>query len=435
MLIFSYILSIVAIFFNFYALAVSYSCTLNKKLKFNFFNFCVMLFAALIMYLSNYYIKSVIKIFISFLVIFLEFKLIFKENNVFTIFKLFIIYLLLLVCDFFVSMIFLVVNIDSALDLGNINILKALCTILDSFLLLNVFSYRTITNSINKLVSYMASQFSKLVLVFACCLCFVMFILAYVNAYNFNLEMFLVVMILISFFLFLSVLLIFQYFKNKTALEEQKTLMNLMNEYEKILEKDSINRHEMLNNLIVLKSNKDKSSIEYENLLDEIIKEYQLKKSNFYTKLYKLPTGIKGIIYFKLANINDNNINFSLIISNDVKNYFEDCNAKLYYKICKILGILLDNAIEAAVLTDDKFILIDMYEEDNETVIYIENSFGGNIDLNVINEKGVSSKGKNRGYGLYIVNKFINESPYLNLEQSVNSLGNFVSILKIKNLI
>jgi len=167
-------------------------------------------------------------------------------------------------------------------------------------------------------------------------------------------------------------------------------------------------------------------------LLDEIIKSYQVRKSEFYSKLYKLPSGIKGIIYYKIANIKDRDINVELVISKEVKNNFENLNSRVHFRVCKILGIIIDNAFEAASESDKKYVLIDIYLEDGNIIIYIENSFKNNIDLDAIFEKDNSSKGRNRGYGLFIANKLVKEKDDIVLEQSINN-NIFVSTLTIKN--
>ncbi len=421
------------ILFNLYALIRCYGKISNVKVKFNVFNIVVMLILSIISYVSNYYLGSITRVVISFISLLIVFKFIFKENFILSLFKLFIIYCVLCLCDFFLSTVFLFVNINSSGDLGNVTIIRILCTILVSLLVMLSFIPSKFINFINKMINFMISKWSKLLLILACSLCLVFAMLLLYTAYNFNLTVFLISLVLMFIFLFFSLVLIFQYFKNKRSEEEQKTLLNLMNEYEKILEKDRINRHEMLNNLIVLKSKKNKNSKEYEELLDSIIEDYQMKKSNFYSKLSHLPSGIKGIIYYKLANIDVNNINFNLIISNEVKELFETFDSKLYYKICKILGILIDNALEATSISEIKILVIDMYFENDTIVVHIENSFSETIEISEMNKKGVSSKGEGRGYGLYIVNKLVKESKNIEFKQFINENNNFVSLLKIKN--
>ena len=75
-----------------------------------------------------------------------------------------------------------------------------------------------------------------------------------------------------------------------------------------------------------------------------------------------------------------------------------------------------------------------MYEnKDNISIEIINTATIKEIDLSRINEKNYSSKGKNRGYGLYLVNRMINSTNKLELEQKILN-NTFVSILKINLL-
>ena len=87
-------------------------------------------------------------------------------------------------------------------------------------------------------------------------------------------------------------LLIREFFKNKTKDEEQKQLLKIMSDYELILDKTRENRHEMINNLLVLKGEKNKNSKKYNDLLNGIIEQYDNKKMSSYSGLYKLPSGL-----------------------------------------------------------------------------------------------------------------------------------------------
>lgn len=117
-----------------------------------------------------------------------------------------------------------------------------------------------------------------------------------------------------------------------------------------------------------------------------------------------------------MANIVDKDIKFHSIISKDVYKFFDNMDEKQYYKICKILGILIDNAIEAAMLTEEKSIFIEIYK--NKTLnILIENSCKDDINFELLNQKGFSTNGENRGYGLYIVDKILNSTDNIELEQ------------------
>lgn len=429
----SLLFSYCAILFNMFALVKAYHMINFEKsnLVIDYKRTFTLISLTLIVFISNYCSNSLMKVFVSLLSIFLMFCFFFKEKLFITSFKFFIIYLILSLMDLLVSIVFLFFPVSSSLDIGNITVLKGLCTMLDSLMILLIFTIDSFSKIVHNLVSNILTK-NSFFLLFSSSFALIVFIsIAYVNASNFKLTTFVLTLLLMCFFLFLCFVMIFQYFQNKHKEEEQKSLLNLMTEYERILDNDRMNRHEMLNNLVTLKTFKNKSSKDYEKLLDDIIKGYQLKKTEFYSKLYKLPSGIKGIIYYKIANIKDKNVNVELLISKEVKNNFENLDSRLYFRVCKILGIIIDNAFEASSESLEKYVLIDIYLENENIIFYIENSFSNNIDLSKMTDKGKSSKGENRGYGLFIANKLVKEKDDISLEQHVNK-NIFVSILTIK---
>lgn len=430
---FSLIIPYTAMAFNLYALIKAYEIISNKKIKISFVNiFCFLVSSFLVLLLnhSSYYLLRVI---FSLLVLIVTYKIIFREEMFSLVFKTLIIYLVLLCCDFCASTIFLFFPVNSVDDLGKLSILRILCTVLDSLLLMLIFLTSKIRNFINKLLKTIISNKNNILIISIVAFIFIVYLfMAFLNATSFEMEIFSILILLMLFFMFLCIVMVFQYFKNKQSEEEQKVLLELMNEYEKILDSDRIKRHEMLNNLIIIKSFKNKSSKEFESTLDEIIEIYKEGKSEVYSSLYTLPSGLKGIIYYKMSKIKEANVKLNLFCSKDMDDKLEKLNSKLYFKSCKIIGILLDNAIEAAESTKDKHLLIDIYYDNTELVIYIENSFTNDIDINDIYLKGFSSKGKNRGYGLYIVNNLVKETKELNLDQYIRD-NKFISILKIKN--
>lgn len=81
--------------------------------------------------------------------------------------------------------------------------------------------------------------------------------------------------------------------------------------------------------------------------------------------------------------------------------------------LSRIIGILLDNAIEATEKAASKKINVIISKDDNDsTFIQIENSVRDkNIDIESIFEKGVSSKKIKSGIGLWEVKKLVNSAP------------------------
>ena len=93
------------------------------------------------------------------------------------------------------------------------------------------------------------------------------------------------------------------------------------------------------------------------------------------------------------------------------------------YFFSRILGVLLDNAIEAAENSKEKLVKVSFIRENvnGRAVITIENSYSNkNIDLENIFKKGITSKECHAGLGLWEVKRYVNKSKNLDLKPSVS---------------
>lgn len=92
-------------------------------------------------------------------------------------------------------------------------------------------------------------------------------------------------------------------------------------------------------------------------------------------------------------------------------------NMKIY-EFSRVLGILLDNAIEAAFECDKKVIHVELRKDlsKNRKLVIVENTYNNeNIDIERIFEKGFSSKAHNTGLGLWEVRQILKKNNNLNL--------------------
>lgn len=88
------------------------------------------------------------------------------------------------------------------------------------------------------------------------------------------------------------------------------------------------------------------------------------------------------------------------------------------YEFARILGILLDNAIEASSECKEKIINIDFRNDlkNSRQIILVENTYKDkNIDTGKIFEKGISSKENHTGLGLWEVRKLVKKNNNINL--------------------
>jgi len=93
------------------------------------------------------------------------------------------------------------------------------------------------------------------------------------------------------------------------------------------------------------------------------------------------------------------------------------------YDLCKILGILLDNALEAAYESSKKYVELSISKDSkNAIVIEIINSYSGELNKDKIFENGYTTKSGHSGFGLWEVKKIIDRNKNCSLETSVNDM-------------
>lgn len=120
-------------------------------------------------------------------------------------------------------------------------------------------------------------------------------------------------------------------------------------------------------------------------------------------------------IYKTLCNKYYLACNKNINIQFDILSDFSKLNIKPF-DLNRILGILLDNSIEAAKDSNDKIIKLSVLNYPNNKVIKLENTYHDkNIDLNKIFEKSYSTKKNNSGIGLWEIRQILKKYDGLKL--------------------
>ena len=122
----------------------------------------------------------------------------------------------------------------------------------------------------------------------------------------------------------------------------------------------------------------------------------------------------------------NNTIDVDINIEGEITDFYTD-----EMQLSRILGILLDNAIEAALeVTDDKKIEMNIIQIDKTTDIQISNTFNNiGIPIADFNKEGFSTKGTNRGLGLNSAHEIANKlNMLLNTEIDGNTFIQNLSI-------
>ena len=209
---------------------------------------------------------------------------------------------------------------------------------------------------------------------------------------------------------------------NDKIKSENALLIQNLNQYEDMVDRQRVDNHENKNQLLIIKNmikKKDKDVIKY---IDTIVKDEKEDDEALYTKVKNIPSGgLQGIIYQKMLTMKDKKILFSLDVGFEVRKInLDNLSMDDTYKLCKMVGVLLDNAIEESLKIDDKRIMICLYVDDDKLVIDISNKFSEKIDLEKIDEAGYTTKGDGHGYGLSLIKKIVSSSILFENDRKIN---------------
>lgn len=255
----------------------------------------------------------------------------------------------------------------------------------------------------------------------------IVIIVAYLLYQNFSYDLSIEYAIFTFAFMIGIVVFIIGYFNEKARNNILKykydELHNYAMTYETELAEKSKAQHEYRNQLIIVKNLIDSDTKEASLYIEKILKK-DLNSKNLYwlNKLINIPYGgLKGLLYYKIMEMVNKKFEIYINISEELRKktlwkIYED-NAQ---DITRIIGVYIDNAIEAASISEDKFFILDVLYENNNIEFVFSNTYTNNIDINKIDKEGYSSKGKGRGYGLSLVKDILDNNSNLSQEREIN---------------
>ena len=404
-------------FLGSYILSVSFfiigNILLDRKEKLNIKNIIITATLSIIIIIINLtsatMIDNVLKLVVIFALYIGYYKVIFKEELSKTILTSFIMNLIIFLSEMIVDIIlgiilfFLKDNVFATMRYSvEINIAISLCAI--------IISYKE-RKRLNELVN--KGQMDKKILIFlAIIIITTLAILLYKTPLvdikldlNTSITAFLIVI-----FCIISFIIIKQQRDVNEKEEEYKKLANYSQVTEGVLEEYRLNLHESRNQLIIIRNmistTKKKELEEYVN---NLIDATEVNKYRWVNELKYIPIPeLKGFINFKLMEMSNKKIDIEISVERKLKNSkMKKLKIKDKGDLYNIIGVFLDNAKEASLESKEKRVAIEMYEMEKDLHVIIANTYKGEVDIEKINEYGYSSKGKNRGTGLHLVNKIV----------------------------
>ena len=115
---------------------------------------------------------------------------------------------------------------------------------------------------------------------------------------------------------------------------------------------------------------------------------------------------IKNLLTNKIISAQNNDFKVNICIEDEIDDFYVN-----EMQLSRVLGIFLDNSLEAGLeLDDNRFLELIILKVNKTIVIQITNTFKNtNLDIDQINKSGYSSKGENRGIGLSSANDIISK--------------------------
>lgn len=231
-------------------------------------------------------------------------------------------------------------------------------------------------------------------------------------------------------FIYIILLLIKEHESSEKISKDYNVLISHLSLYEKeLIDKRKI-IHDFNNKLIVINGLVDPNNEKLETYMKTLIKEQkQITNNTIIMNIDKLPLGLKGLLHYKILEVNEN-LKVKLYVEEDLKNYNIDESISNEY--LKIVGILMDNACEASIETNEKMLEINVYIENGNVILQIINSTKEKVNISNIYKAGYSTKGPNRGYGMNIVKEIVDKNGKIKI--AIESTNNtFITTLTLIN--
>ena len=406
-----FILMISLYAFGYLIIGKSKNSIRRKNITFNIIVFLigVTLNTVIFMCLSNVY-----KTLFTCIVYTLTLKIIFNIPLSKAIFSTIIYIILLLIPEFLtISVIINLLHFTKDFFYGNIigSVVGNICISIEMIALTIL-----LRKPLKKLFNYNISTNKKIVSVAILTILFITFFFyKFSTKYQLSNDVIFYLLAIFAFMLILFILL-----KEKRESENIKDryddLLEIMKNYEADVEEQRTILHETKNEIMTIRckivdKEKEPKILKY---IDSILgdKKKDGKSTSEYAKFKYLPSnGLKGFFYYKTVEASKKGIDVAVNISEDIENSFlGSLDTNNFKQLTRIIGVYLDNAIDASSMSEKKLLGIEIYLINDKINIIISNTFENKVEIDRLGKSKYTTKGKNHGHGLLLVKNIISSN-------------------------
>lgn len=385
---------------------MSYFSILNisdSKKNFRKFIIYFLIFVPLLL-LSYKFFSGVSRLILNILFIILSLYFsIFKKDISNSVYYTLVYEMIAFISEFIISILILVIFNLNGLSYFNMPFSLTISSILNSLFVYLLTKIDFISKNIQKLNRIIKKNNKDWIYIILVMILMVVLMASNMYKMKSSFEYYIYLMI-IMFVIVSAICVAYNKFQSQAMEDKYNETMEYVLRYEKIINDQGKKNHEYNNQLMVIKgyARNPEKLLDY---LDLVIDEHKTGQNYTIKQLGFLPEGgIKGLLYHKLSKMKDNNIKYYLYVDQSLKNKDSDCfDLKTYRDFTKLLGVFLDNAIDATLESEEKEIEVELKDKDDYLLLTISNTYDRNIDINKVGKSGFTTKGVGHGFGLSIV--------------------------------
>lgn len=238
-----------------------------------------------------------------------------------------------------------------------------------------------------------------------------------------NLAMFLIYFVLLSISVFVVLYLAFKQYKMKQREQEMKNFESYVASIEQINQDMRKFKHDYINILSSLRTFIDDKNYEglhtyfYDHILEANHHEQLNQQAMMMLNNLKI-NSLKGLVTTKILQAQSHHVPFYIEIVEEITDI--DVDPIL---LNRMVGILLDNAIEAARGVENGEVRMAFIHMGEVVLLVVSNTFDKKIAIKVheIYQEGFSTKGEERGLGLANLRQMTNDLHNVNLNTKISS--------------
>ena len=319
----------------------------------------------------------------------------------------------------------------SAKTIRTSSYISLISNLIFAIILFVMFCKTKLGTRISKFINKIEYKKNTRIVVFIIVMIIMMSVTIYAISSNYKINQLFTRNFLMFLSLFLLVLILFMendsYYK---LCDDYDSLFNYVKIFEDWIENEQLNRHEYKNQLAVLRCMTTEKKVKKK--IDSIITDYINVDNEMINQLRNLPSGgFKGLLYYKMAIAKSDKIKLEIDVSEESGKVLSKLSTEKQKVLSNLIGIYLDNAIEAAQETRKRIVSMEVYKYEETVNIVISNTYNIKNDISNRYNKGVSTKGKGRGNGLYFANKLLSKNDWIYERQDIVD-DFYIEKLKIK---